>query len=139
MVIMSRKRFVLILVSVVLAAAIVFGGGTWALASLTGADLRLGGQAPSKDLASDFRQVADILMKEYYVPVDADKLLEGAIGGLANSLDDPYTQYFTKAQMEAFTEETQGSYSGIGISFHADADGYFVVVEVFDGSPAKEA
>ena len=84
-----------------------------------------------------YNQVRRILEKNYYQDVDENTLLEGAIAGMADSLKDPYTVYFSKEQMKAFMEEMEGSYVGIGISITLDKDGLVTVVEPFENSPAK--
>ena len=86
-----------------------------------------------------FNQVRNILKEDYYQKVDENKLMEGAVSGLANSLADPYTVYFNKEQMQAFMEKSEGSYVGIGISVNSDSNGVLTVVEPFADSPAKNA
>lgn len=83
-----------------------------------------------------FNQVRSILKEDYYQAVDDNTLLEGAVGGLANSLNDPYTVYFNKEQMKAFLEKSEGSYVGIGISVNSDSNGLLTVIEPFADSPA---
>ena len=47
----------------------------------------------------------DTIMSEYYKDVDSDKLIEGAINGMLESLDDEHTMYFDKKSKEAFDSE----------------------------------
>lgn len=86
-----------------------------------------------------FIQVKNILKQDYYKNVDENVLLEGAVNGLANSLNDPYTVYFNKDQMKSFMEKTGGSYVGIGVSVNTDSNGILTIVEPFEGSPAQLA
>jgi len=86
-----------------------------------------------------FNRVMDILRNDFYQKVDTNKMLEGAINGLAESLGDPYTVYFDKEHMEAFLEKSRGSYVGIGVTVNVDDDGLLTVVEPMRGSPAMEA
>ncbi len=86
-----------------------------------------------------FNQVRSILKKDYYQSVDENKLIEGAIYGLAESLQDPYTVYFNKEQMQTFLEKSEGSYVGIGVTVNVDDNGLLTVIEPYEGSPAKEA
>lgn len=86
-----------------------------------------------------FNRVMGILKKDFYQKVDANKMLEGAIYGLAESLGDPYTVYFDKKQMEAFLEKSRGSYVGIGVTVNVDDDGLLTVIEPAKGSPAMDA
>jgi carboxyl-terminal processing protease len=87
-----------------------------------------------------FNQVRKILETNFYQDVKEDTLLEGAVAGMAESLKDPYTVYFTKEQMQMFNEDIAGSYVGIGISISPpDENGLISVVEPFEGSPAQKA
>lgn len=86
-----------------------------------------------------FNRVMDILKNDFYQDVDENKMLEGAINGLAESLGDPYTVYFDKEHMDAFLEKSRGSYVGIGVTVNLDDDGLLTVVEPMKGSPAMEA
>jgi len=93
----------------------------------------------SSDNVKKFGQVQSLLESKYYEDVDENKLLEGAISGMADSLNDPYTVYFNKDQMKSFTEQTDGSYVGIGVSITMDNSGLLTVVEPFEDSPALAA
>ncbi|TYQ15245.1 UNVERIFIED_CONTAM: carboxyl-terminal processing protease [Acetivibrio alkalicellulosi] len=84
-------------------------------------------------------RVRNILNNYFYKEVDANKLLEGSIVGMTNSLEDPYTVYFTKEQMELFQEKSQGSYVGIGVSVQMGDDGILTVIQPFEDSPAINA
>ena len=86
-----------------------------------------------------FNDVRNILKNTYYKEVDENKLIEGAIAGMADSLEDPYTVYLPKEQMQSFMETAEGSYSGIGVSVNVDTDGLLTIVEAFEGSPALAA
>lgn len=86
-----------------------------------------------------FNQVRAILKDDYYLEVDENILIEGAVSGLAASLKDPYTVYFSKEQMAKFMEKSEGSYVGIGVSVNSGEDGLLTVVEPFEDSPAEQA
>ena len=86
-----------------------------------------------------FNRVMEILKNDFYQEIDENKMLEGAIYGLAESLGDPYTVYFGKNQMDAFLEKSKGSYVGIGVTVNVDDNGLLTVVEPMKGSPAMEA
>jgi len=89
-----------------------------------------------------FNQARKALKDNYYEDVDENVLLEGAVAGMAASLDDPYTVYYTKEQMDKILEipkKSEETYVGIGVSIIADKDGIVTVVEPFTGTPAYEA
>ena len=75
----------------------------------------------------------------YYEDVDHEEMLESAAMGLIVGVGDVYTMYYTKEDMEAFNEETEGEYAGIGCQLLADSsDQMITVTRVFKGSPAEE-
>lgn len=62
-------------------------------------------------LDESFRQLHD----GYYDATKADSqaLIRGAIKGMADSVDDPYTVYFPPTESKAFQDELSGSFEGI--------------------------
>ena len=85
----------------------------------------------------------DILMElvemYYYEDVDTEEMLESAAVGLVAGVGDVYSMYYTKEDMEAFNEETEGEYAGIGCQLLADpTDQLITITRVFKGSPAEE-
>ncbi|OAT79460.1 hypothetical protein A6M21_01330 [Desulfotomaculum copahuensis] len=68
----------------------------------------------------------------------AEQLTDGAIRGMIDSLGDPYTEYFTPAQLEQFTGALDGEYAGVGLEL-AGRPPYSQVTAVTDGSPAERA
>lgn len=77
--------------------------------------------------------------------LDADKvkkedLQNGMYKGLMNSIDDKYAQYYTPDEYDDFQETNNGQYGGIGAYVSQNSDtGDIVIVNPFDGAPAKEA
>jgi carboxyl-terminal processing protease len=88
--------------------------------------------------ASLYRQVVTDLERDYYKPIDAAQLGQSGITGLLASLHDPYTDYFTPQQAKAFSNEVNGTYTGIGVAVAVE-DRRFTVTQVFAGSPAAQA
>lgn len=75
----------------------------------------------------------------YYEDVDTDEMLESAAYGLVAGIGDVYSTYYSKEDMEAFNEETEGEYAGIGCQLLADpTDQLITITRVFKGSPAEE-
>lgn len=90
------------------------------------------------DYLSEFEEVYELINTSYFKEVDKNSLIEGAINGMLESLDDPHTSYFTKGETESFNELMSGSYEGIGAEISVDADGNIIVFSVFKNSPAYE-
>jgi len=85
-----------------------------------------------------FQEVWSILEEKYFLPLDQEKMLQGAIRGMLQSLDDPHTLYLTPESMEDLLIHTTGSLSGIGVEITQE-EGEISVLRVFEGSPAWEA
>ncbi len=80
------------------------------------------------------------LLNQKYVdrPLDQQKLMYGAVAGLVAAAGDPYTAFFDPEQAKSFTEQLQGSFSGIGAEIGIK-DGQIVVIAPLDGNPAQKA
>jgi carboxyl-terminal processing protease len=80
-------------------------------------------------------------IERYGSRVDVRQLVYNTIRGEAAALRDPYTVFFTKAQMDGFRTALDGaSFGGIGIVLaRDDAAGAWRVDQVFEGSPAARA
>lgn len=68
---------------------------------------------------------------------DQEKLY-GAIQGLANSYNDPYTVFLPPQESEVFQENISGSFGGVGMEIGI-RDGVLTVVSPLKGTPAEEA
>ncbi len=84
-------------------------------------------------------EVRGILESDYYKALDEGDLVLGAVRGMLESVDDPYTFYYTPEEMQQMAERSQGVYEGVGLLLSADKDGMLVVLRIFDDSPAVEA
>ncbi len=72
--------------------------------------------------------------------IDEEKLINGAIKGMAQSIGDPYTVYMDNQDYADFIVQSTGKYSGIGIQIIPKKDiNKIEVVEIFKGSPAEKA
>ena len=85
-----------------------------------------------------FWDVWDLTAAQYLLrPVDAKKMLYGAIEGAVRSLGDPYTSFLTPDQNKVVADALNGTYEGIGAELGMK-EGQLMVVAPLDGSPAKE-
>ena len=87
---------------------------------------------------NDVRQFAAVfaLVKQAYVePVDDKTLLQSAVKGLLANLD-PHSEYLDEKAMTELSEDTTGSYNGLGIEV-LTVEGVLRVVAPIDDSPAE--
>lgn len=84
-------------------------------------------------------EVRSTLMDNYYLPLDEEDLVTGAIRGMMDSVGDPYTFYYTVEEMQAQNEHSSGVYHGVGMGVQITSDGGIEIIRVYEGSPAKSA
>jgi carboxyl-terminal processing protease len=84
-----------------------------------------------------FTAVYSLVKQAYVEPVDDHRLMQAAIQGLLAGLD-PHSEYLGPEQMQDLTEDTTGSYDGLGIEV-LQVEGTLRVVAPIDGTPAERA
>lgn len=84
-------------------------------------------------------QILQDTINTYYLDsTDAQTLQEGAYEGMIDSLEDPYSTYYSEEQLEEIVNQTQGIYYGIGAYIGMDTDvGMARISKVMEGSPAE--
>lgn len=84
-------------------------------------------------------EIEKIILNRYLRDVTAEQLAEGKLRGMLDSLNDPYSQYFDAEEYKRFSEDTAGSFAGIGVVVTPAEDNYITVVSPIDGTPASRA
>lgn len=95
---------------------------------------------PEKVDFSLFWEAWDRLSKEYIdsSKLDTKKMIYGAISGMTDSLEDPYTAFFTPEKGKNFLEEVEGSFEGVGMEV-GKRQGQIQVIAPLEGTPAQKA
>jgi carboxyl-terminal processing protease len=97
------------------------------------------GVAPNAIDWTLFGRVWQLLESKYLRgEVDEQTLLYGAIEGLVDALEDPYTTYFDPELARSFEQEIEGTFSGIGAEIGL-RDDFVVIISPINNSPAAEA
>ena len=92
-----------------------------------------------KGVTSEISKVKGIIDKYYMGEVDEQELLDSALIGYVAGLNDEYSEYIPKSEMESFEAETTGNYNGIGIYYGKTTDNKMVIVSPIKDSPAAKA
>ncbi|MBN1624671.1 MAG: S41 family peptidase [Clostridia bacterium] len=93
-----------------------------------------------RDSIEKFEEVRDLLHEKYIEEIDEDVLIEGMTAGMAAALGDPYTVYVDKDTMDAMNIDSDGQYSGIGVTISTATTGVgILVLDVNELGPAFEA
>ncbi|RNF40435.1 S41 family peptidase [Planococcus salinus] len=80
----------------------------------------------------------DELKNGYYEELDNEELINGAINGMVDSLEDPYSDYMNENEAAQFLEGISSSFEGIGAEVQ-ERGGYVTVVSPIKNSPAEKA
>jgi carboxyl-terminal processing protease len=95
-------------------------------------------ESVSDDELEKIEKAYKIISSQYVEDVDDQKLIEGAIQGMINTLKDPYSVYMNKETAEQFSESLDSSFEGIGAEVSM-VDGKVTIVAPFKDSPAEKA
>jgi carboxyl-terminal processing protease len=100
-------------------------------------------EPPPSLMRVDFAPFWTVLTKienNYYdkKAIDSQKMLNGAIIGMVESLDDPYTVYLPPKENDDFKQGLAGKFEGIGAELSVK-EKQIIVVAPLDGSPAQKA
>lgn len=86
-----------------------------------------------------FVAVYNAVRAAYVDPVDDKKLMQSAVRGLLLDLD-PHSTYFNKEDAQAFDEQANGAYEGIGVELQQQPDNASMkVIAPIDDTPAAKA
>ncbi len=91
--------------------------------------------AKSFDL-SLLKETLSHIDETFYDDVSKPKVLDGAINGIMEALDNPYASYYPPKEFKHFKTSMAGNYSGVGIVI-GGKKGQIKVLKVFESSPAK--
>lgn len=91
------------------------------------------------EYVSKFVDNYNYIVNNYYGDIDKNKLIDSAIAGMLESIDDPYTTYIDSNTSNTFNTTLQGSFQGIGVEVVNDSDNNIVVYSVIEDSPAERA
>ena len=94
------------------------------------------------DMTMSKLQIIEETISRYYYQEDVDTqtLADGMYGGVIAALGDPYSTYYTEADLSALMEQTEGIYYGIGAYVGMDTQtGLAHISSVIENTPAQEA
>lgn len=123
----GKKKFIVCLVAAFFAGTMVSGG-----------ILKIMSNSSNEDKYAKLDELYKNVEENYYMDINEKDMMDGACKGFIAGLGDPYSSYMTAEEYESFEASAIGEYSGIGVTFTEDFDGYYVIVEVAKGSPAEE-
>ncbi|SHM57550.1 carboxyl-terminal processing protease [Caldanaerovirga acetigignens] len=85
-------------------------------------------------------EVMNYIKERYVKEVPPQILIRGAINGMVQALEDPYSVFMEPEEFEDFMISLNGSFEGVGLSLDVDEEtGEIIVVAPIEGTPAHKA
>ncbi len=94
---------------------------------------------PWKAFADKLDIIDEYIDGNYINDYDKNEMLESALKGYVDGLDEPYSKYYPADDFESYMENIEDSYVGIGVVISVDDNGNIIVVSPFEDSSAYEA
>ena len=100
--------------------------------------------ASSRRMGDDYKffdeiiEVKHLISSRYVESPDEKVLRQGAIQGMVEALNDPYTVYVPAGDKEVFNKDLTGEYAGIGAQVNMQ-EGWLTIVSPLEDSPAFRA
>jgi carboxyl-terminal processing protease len=121
---MWRKGLIVLIPSILLILAVGVGGV----------------QQANDDLFAPVYQIYQYIRSYFYQPerIDDQKALYGAMKGVVQQLEDPYSEFLDPDDRRRFDESLEGEFSGVGIELSI-VDNVITVITPLVGTPAEAA
>lgn len=84
-----------------------------------------------------FNKVLHLIETQYYRPVSTEKLVEGALKGMMETLD-PHSSFLNKEYFEKMQNDTKGEFGGLGLEV-TQKDGVIYIITPIEDTPAFRA
>ncbi len=91
-----------------------------------------------QDVFQSVEEAYDLIRKQSVHETSEKQLIEGAINGMAGSLKDPYSTYYTKEEAKLHREQLSDERVGIGAEI-TESQGRFIIISPMKDSPAEKA
>lgn len=135
-----KKQFklseVIVLIIITLTIGFIFGLSIFKMISENQSDTKT--KIKDEEL-TQFIETYNYIVDNYYGELDKKELIDNAISGMLESIDDPYTTYIDESSSNIFNTTLEGSFQGIGVEIANDSDSNIIVYGVIKNSPAEKA
>lgn len=138
----ERKRFInkaVIISIIVVFSAIVIGAMTLVAMSL----IKNTKTSNCEDISKYMTRIEDaikMVKSKYIDDIDTEKLVDGAVAGIAEATGDPYTRYMDEEEYSQMLNSGTETYGGLGIHITYDIDTQgIVILGIMPDTPAVDA
>ncbi len=137
----KRQKIYKYIMLVVIVATITFLlTSIWVYKTIEGKGKYIYVTADNSEIGNTLATFRKLIDQKFLGEIKEEDLVNGAIKGYIEGLNDPYTEYFTKEEMEEFTVDVFGNFVGIGVNMlNNTTDNTILVLSPIKGSPAATA
>jgi len=82
--------------------------------------------------------IYQVIQSQYIKRINPSELIEGAIKGMIESLEDPHSYWMDAESYKEMEQEKEGQFGGLGIQITLK-DEFITIVSPLEGTPASEA
>ncbi len=136
----SKKKYVRAIIISALISALVFTLGTAFImirADFPGIISMMVGK--NSDSTAKLEAILNDISKSHLYEIDKTKLIDNAIKGMLDSIDDPYTYYLSADEYDDSFSSKNPTFTGIGITVDtASVDDAVVIKQIYKGSNVSE-
>jgi carboxyl-terminal processing protease len=88
-----------------------------------------------------FWQAWDVIKQKYKDAdkIDDQKMIYGSVGGLVDSLGDPYSEFLVPDVSKRFLEDIKGTFEGIGAEIGINKNNKLTIIAPLEGTPAQRS
>ena len=138
----ERKRFInkaVIISIIVIFSAIVIGAMTLVAVSVIKNTKTSNGEDISKYMTR-IEDAIKMVKSKYIDDIDTEKLVDGAVAGIAEATGDPYTRYMDEEEYSQMLNSGTETYGGLGIhiTYDTKSEG-IIILGIMPDAPALDA
>lgn len=137
----KRQKIYKVIMLVVIVAVITFITTTLLMYKYVGGNVKyIPVSSNDGEISSTLASFRKIIDQKFLGKINEEKIKQETIRGYVKGLDDPYTEYMTKEEMQEFTQDVMGNFTGIGIYLTKDTEkNAVVVISPIKDTPAHTA
>lgn len=137
----KRQKIYKVIMLVVIVAVITFITTTLLMYKYVGGNVKyIPVSSNDRGISSTLASFRKIIDQKFLGDIDEEKMKQETIRGYIRGLDDPYTEYMTKEEMQDFTQDVMGNFTGIGIYLTKDIErNAVVIISPIKDTPAHKA
>ena len=138
----EKRRIVnrVVVISIIVILFTIVIGSLFLVTSSIIKDNKLKSEEKYSSYMSRIENALKMINTKYIEDIDTEKLVEGALTGIAQATGDPYTRYMDEEEYKEMLNSGNETYGGLGIhiTYDIDTEG-IIILGIMPKSPAIEA